>query len=83
MATITLPDLPETLYRPLAARAARHGTTVEHEAVQALQEALRQDEASSANAVASAQEIRRVRESLKGIYVTEVELQRAKRDGRP
>jgi plasmid stability protein len=83
MATLTIPDLPEAVYKPLAERAARHGRSVEQEALDCLLRALSSEpEAADAATQAKLRELRQFRESLRGIYVTEEDLQQAKREGR-
>lgn len=78
MPTLTIRDLPDSVYGPLADRAARHRRTVEDEARECLQEALRDD----LSVEAPLDELRQFRESLGEVFVVENELQHAKREGR-
>ncbi len=78
MATLTISNLPDTLYGSLADRAQHDGTTVEAAAVAVLQSAL-----GGTDVEAELEKIRSVRQSVKGIFVTEDELRAAKAEGRP
>lgn len=72
-------DIPERLYRKLEAQSKQQGLSVSDQAARVLAEALDADEAKEQALLA---EIRRERESM-GIYITEADLQEAKRMGRP
>ncbi len=82
MANLTLKDVPDSVYRPLADRAARRGTTVEEEARECLEAALRDELAADAQVGERLRAIRGFRESLGAIFVTQEELERAEREGR-
>jgi antitoxin FitA len=84
MASITLSNVPEDLYRRLAERAESHRRTVEDEVLQCLDAVVpRGGPRRSADVDATLEELRRFRESLGPIFLTEDDLQRAKREGRP
>ena len=82
MASITLLNIPDALYSELVQRASRHGRTVEDEAINCLDAAVhRRPRRESVNEVLA--ELDRFRGSLGSLRVTEEDLQRAKREGRP
>jgi len=76
MATLIVPD---DVYRQVENRAHKHGVSVEAQAAQDLMRAAN-DEMDEETLVS---EIRKAREARSGIFVTEKELQEAKRWGRP
>ena len=78
----TIRDLPDAIYQSLVERAAQHGQSLERELVECVSSALRQEAARTADVEEELRGLRRFRESLGGIFVTEDELQRAKREGR-
>jgi plasmid stability protein len=82
MPKLDLPNVPDRIYSTLQARAASHGRSVEEEALECLDAALRPP-GESRDVEAVLDELRRFRESLGDIYLTEAELQCAKREGRP
>lgn len=79
MAIITLHNVPESLLAELRERAARHGKSVEDEVLAYL--GTRVNEQRNADRVLT--DLRQFRASLGDLYVTEAELQQAKREGRP
>jgi antitoxin FitA len=81
MASITLRNVPEDLYRKLSERAESHRRSVEDEALDCLGDAVGARSAESVERVLD--DLRRFRESVKGVYVTDDELRRAIDEGRP
>lgn len=79
MARLEIPDLPENVYKEIVARARVHGVPAEQEAARILVNAIASDDEAEARLLA---EIRAGREALGNLYVTEAELQEAKRWGR-
>ncbi len=79
MASITLKNVPEKLYAELRQRALRNGTTVESEALNCIGAGL----AENRDVERVLSDLDEFRSSLGGIYATEDELRRAKREGRP
>lgn len=82
MASITLSNVPEDLYRKLAERAESHRRSLEAEALECLDAAVGSRSPESVERVI--EDLRRFRESLNGrVYATEDDLRRARDEGRP
>lgn len=79
MPSITLHNVPDPVYAELRERASRNGTTVENEAINCIGAGL----AESRDVEHVLADLDEFRASLGGIYATEEELRRAKREGRP
>lgn len=80
MATLTIKNLPDKLYARLKARAAEHRRSINSEAILAVERALTESAAGDpANLLAR---LRRSRARLKGVYMTDEELRRARESGR-
>jgi plasmid stability protein len=79
MATITLKNVPDDLYARLKERAARSRRSINREAIVCLEQALPNVEVDREALLAR---IRARREAMTGIYITEEELNVAKRKGR-
>jgi hypothetical protein len=83
MPKLEIPDVPENLYRQIAELARQNGTSLEEEAAQILARGIPGGIATDDRAeTLLLTEVRRTRQSLKDIYVTEEEIQAAKRRGR-
>jgi hypothetical protein len=80
MPKLEIPDVPKHLYKWLRDSARRKGIPLGEEAVAVLAKGAANDDAREAALLA---ETRRGRRSLKGVYVTEADLQAAKQRGRP
>ncbi len=83
MPSLMLENLPEGLYAQLSERAARHGRTVAEEALDCLDLAVCSHPRSHEDVDRVLADVNRFRGRLSGIYLTESDLQRAKREGRP
>src|SRR5690242_14279430 len=79
MASLTLSNVPESLYSWLAQRASQHGTSVGDEALTCIQSALENEGADAEEVLA---DIRAHRESITGVFLTDPNLQAAKEEGR-
>jgi plasmid stability protein len=79
MPNLEIPDMPDSLYKKIAELARSKGVPVEQEVKEILAKGLAADEAAEAELMA---EIRRGREALGDIYLTEAEIQAGKRWGR-
>jgi plasmid stability protein len=83
MATIMLQNVPDALYRWLCDRATQHGRSIEEEAMDCLDAVVSGSGRDTEDVERTLAELRALRGSLGGLYVTEAELQKAKREGRP
>jgi plasmid stability protein len=83
MPSIVLPNVPESLFASLRDRASRHGTSIEEETIHCLEKALGAAGLSQKQAEHVLAEVDQLRASLGDLYLTEAELQQAKREGRP
>jgi len=79
MATVTLKNVPDELYARLKRKAAMNRRSINNEAIVCLESMLPEKR----DPAVVLREIRRFRRSLKGIYVTDKDLDAAKRWGRP
>jgi len=79
MRTITLHNVPDEIYAELNERASRQGKTVEDEVLECIGAHL----GGPHDVDRTLAELDQFRASLGNIYVTEADLQRAKREGRP
>ncbi|MBI4540132.1 MAG: Arc family DNA-binding protein [Gemmatimonadetes bacterium] len=79
MATITIKNVPEELYERLKRDALRNRRSMNREAIACLERALGAERVEPERFLAEAGVIR---ERLGGVYVTEKELARFRREGR-
>ena len=80
MATLTIKNLPDSLYGQLKARAAEHRRSINSEAILAVERALADAPAGDpANLLAT---LRRSRARLKGVHLTDKDLRSARESGR-
>lgn len=80
MATLTIKNLPDALYAQLKARAAAHRRSINSEAILAVERALTEPTAGDPAKLLAT--LRRSRARLKGLYLTDKELQAARASGR-
>lgn len=80
MATLTIKNLPDELYTTLTRMAKQHRRSINNEAIVRLQTSL---VGKSNDVDVELEEIRRFRESFKGVYLTDEDLEFAKNEGRP
>lgn len=80
MATLTIKNLPDALYAELKARAAAHRRSINSEAILAVERALTEPTAGDPGQLLAT--LRRSRARLKGLYLTDKELQAARASGR-
>jgi len=80
MATLTIKNLPDEIYAALTKTAKRHRRSINSEAIVQLQSSL---EKESVDVESELEEIRRFRESITGVYLTDEDLEFAKNEGRP
>lgn len=82
MATLTIKNLPDSLYERLKLTAANHRRSINNEAIVRLERSLYTPETNTAELLA---EIRKSRDELakKGVYLTEEILRQGKEEGRP
>ena len=80
MATLTIKNLPDALYAQLKARAAAHRRSINSEAILAVERALTEPTAGDPAQLLAT--LRRSRARLKGLYLTDKELQAARASGR-
>ena len=87
MPTLTLKNVPETLYRRLKERAERNHRSLNREAIRCLEEAAGEASAAAAQIDPQAfmEEVRRSREAMaeRGVWLTEEGLREAIEEGRP
>jgi plasmid stability protein len=80
MATLTIKNLPEDIYAALGSLAKRHRRSINGEAIVQLEKAL---ENSDSNNERRLERIRRLRDSLPDVWLTDEDLDFAKNEGRP
>ena len=80
MATLTIKNLPDDLYAQLKDRAAGNRRSINSEAILAVERAL--TEPVAADPARMLTTLRESRAGLKGIYLTDKELRRARESGR-
>ncbi|NJD18520.1 MAG: Arc family DNA-binding protein [Gemmatimonadetes bacterium] len=80
MATMTIKKLPDDLYERLRASAERHRRSMNAEAIVCLQRGLGVAAVDPEDLLAG---LRSVRERARDLYVTDAELDAARRRGRP
>ena len=80
MATLTIRNLPDDVYQALRERARRRKRSINREAIFQLETSFGTREVDIETEL---EEIREFRESLKGVYATEAEINAAKNEGRP
>lgn len=80
MATLTIKNLPDTLYARLKARAAEHRRSLNSEAILAVEQAL--TETAFVDPAETLRKLRRGRARLKGVYLTDKALRAARDAGR-
>jgi len=78
--TLTVKNLPGALYSRLKKSAALHRRSINREAIVCLEKALTSQPADPDSFLVS---IRALRESLGEVYLTDEDLGRARREGRP
>ena len=79
MATLTLKNVPDRLYRSLKATAVQNRRSINAEAIRCLETVLENRRLNRAEFLERARELRR---RTPGIFVTDEEITRAKREGR-
>ena len=80
MATLTLKNVPDTLYEHLKRSAERHRRSINREAIVCLEQALRGPYPDAGETLAR---VRLIRERASQVYVTDEDLQAARNEGRP
>ena len=80
MATLTIKNLPDSLYEHLRAQAKRHRRSINSEAIVCLEQVLLSRRIDPESELAK---IRKLRQEIADVYVTESDLQAAKNEGRP
>lgn len=80
MATLTIKNMPDDLYRKLKRKADRHRRSINSEAIVCLERSLGSEPVDSAALLARARE---VRTRMPGVYVTDADLRAARDEGRP
>lgn len=80
MATLTIKNLPNQLYERLRAQARRHRRSINSEAIVCLEQVL---VSRRTDPEADLEKIRRLRQEMVDVYVTDSDLQAAKNEGRP
>lgn len=80
MATMTLKNIPDSLYQRLKEAAARHRRSINSEAIVCLEQALARGEADPVGLLAR---IRETRPGVDAVFVTDADLRAARDDGRP
>jgi plasmid stability protein len=80
MATLTIRNLPDSLYAQLKARAAAHRRSINSEAILVVEGALAEARAGDPATLLAA--LRRSRARLKGVYLTDQGLRAARESGR-
>lgn len=87
MPTLTLKNVPETLYRRLKERAERNHRSLNREAIRCLEEAAGESAPASGRLDPQAflEEVRRSREAMaaRGVWLTDDTLREAIEEGRP
>ena len=80
MATLTIKNLPDSLYRRLKAKAAEHRRSINSEAILAVERAVADGGALDPEDVLAT--LRQARARLKGVFVTDSVLRGARGAGR-
>jgi len=80
MATLTIKNLPEDIYAALSNLAKRHRRSINGEAIVQLEKALENAEPDNERRL---ERIRRLRDSLPDVWLTDEFLDFAKNEGRP
>lgn len=80
MATLTIKNLPNSLYERLRAQAKQHRRSINSEAIVCLERVLTPQRIDPESELAK---IRKLRQEITNVYVTESDLQTAKNEGRP
>ncbi len=80
MATLTIKNLPNQLYERLRTQAKRHRRSINSEAIVCLEQVL---VSRRIDPEAELERIRKLRQEIVDVYVTESDLQAAKNEGRP
>jgi len=80
MATLTIKNLPNQLYERLRTQAKRHRRSINSEAIVCLEQVL---VSRRTDPEADLEKIRRLRQEMVDLYVTDADLQAAKNEGRP
>lgn len=80
MKSLTIKGLPEPLYRALKRRAREHRRSLNAEVIVCLEDVVLGPALSGPEILARADA---VRESIHGVYLTDEEIDRSKRAGRP
>ena len=79
MATLTIKNIPDELYKELKQRASDNRRSINSEVIYRLERSFTYKPSPEE----IMEDIRLLRESLTNVYVTEEDLQRAKNEGRP
>ena len=80
MATLTIKNLPDSLYRRLKEKAAEHRRSLNSEAILAVERAVADSGAREPDEIIAS--LRRARARLDRVFVTDSALRGARRDGR-
>lgn len=80
MATLTIKNLPDEIYAALGRTAKRNRRSINREAIVQLEDSLSRVPRDVEKEI---DEIRKLRESLTGVYLTDEDLEFAKNEGRP
>lgn len=80
MATLTIKNLPDSLYRRLKAKAAEHRRSINSEAILAVERAVTDSGAAEPEEILAA--LRHARGRLSRVFVTDSALRAARGDGR-
>lgn len=81
MVTMTLKNVPESLYERLKVAASQHRRSLNNEAIVCLEKSLL--EQGKVDPCALIARARQIRSRLDGIYVTDADLKLAREEGRP
>jgi plasmid stability protein len=80
VATLTIKNLPDALYKRLKARAAEHRRSINSEAILAVERAVTDSGAVEPEEILAG--LRRARARLEGVFITDSSLRAARGDGR-
>jgi plasmid stability protein len=80
MATLTIKNIPDEVYAALTAVAKKHRRSLNSEAIVRLERSLKMPDQSREEQL---EQIRKFRDSVKGVYLTDEILDLAKNEGRP
>jgi len=81
MATLTIKNIPDELYEELKRSAAQHRRSINSEVIVCLEKALRSTKRIDPDEFLA--DVRALRQSIPGIFVTDEDLRAAKNEGRP